>query len=168
MDFEEVNLQNFKFNPFSMLFKDWALVAAGDEQNHNAMTVSWGGFGVLWNRFVATIYIRPQRFTKKFVDSNNQFTINFFDEQFKSALQFCGTNSGENCDKDLQTGLKAINFKTAVGYKQSKLVFVCKKLYVDQFKSENFVNVNINDTFYVNDDFHFIYFAEIEHLFIKK
>ena len=30
----------------------------------NIITASWGGVGVLWNKRVADIFIRPQRYTK--------------------------------------------------------------------------------------------------------
>ena len=44
-------------NACRMIGKDWMLVCAGD----NAMTASWGGMGVLWNKPVAFVFIRPQR-----------------------------------------------------------------------------------------------------------
>ena len=44
----------------------------------NTMTASWGGVGVLWGKNVVTTYIRPQRYTKEFVDAQDVFTITFF------------------------------------------------------------------------------------------
>jgi len=38
------------------------IIKKGDKVN--IITASWGGVGVLWNKRVADIFIRPQRYTK--------------------------------------------------------------------------------------------------------
>jgi hypothetical protein len=48
--------------PFRKLDQDWALLVSGRERP-NPMTVSWGGFGTLWNRPVVTVYVRRVRHT---------------------------------------------------------------------------------------------------------
>lgn len=53
-------------------------VSAAKDGKANTMTASWGGIGVLWGKNVATVYIRPQRHTKEFVDAGDTFTISFF------------------------------------------------------------------------------------------
>ena len=75
-----------KENPFEMIGKDWLLITAGTKESCNAMTASWGGLGVLWGKNVVTVYIRPQRYTKEFVDAQDTFTLSFFDgKYFKKA-----------------------------------------------------------------------------------
>ena len=64
----EINAGEIDRNVFDLIGSDWMLVAAGDERRANAMTASWGGLGVVWGRPAATIYLRPQRYTKEFVD----------------------------------------------------------------------------------------------------
>lgn len=176
MEFEKVNLSDFNFKPFSILANDWALLVAGNLQNHNAMTISWGGFGVLWNKLIAFVFVRPQRFTRTFLENTSHFSLNFFDEKFRYALEFCGANSGKDVNKDAKTGLKAREFDNTVGYEQAKLVFVCKKLYVSQFNKSKFLNSKLVDDFYVKSDvnfnydfdFHFVYLAEIENVYSSK
>lgn len=168
MSFSKIDLNEFSFKPFSLLAKDWALLVAGSLDKHNAMTISWGGFGVLWNKMVAFVYVRPQRFTKTFMDVNKRFSLNFFDEKYRSALQFCGANSGKNVDKDAKTGLEICEFDEAVGYRQSKLVFVCNKLYVSQFDRQKFLNPAMVGNFYAAADFHFVYIAEIEGVYLRQ
>ena len=85
MAFKELPLGEVSLNPFTKLDKEWGLVAAGDAGASNAMTVSWGGMGTIWNKPVVTIYIRPQRYTKQFVDGSDRFTLSFFDSQYKQA-----------------------------------------------------------------------------------
>lgn len=71
-----------------------------DEEKHNTMTASWGGVGIMWGMNVATAYIRPQRYTKEFVDAEEMFTLSFFKEDYRKALNLCGSKSGRECDKD--------------------------------------------------------------------
>ena len=72
MAFVEIAINELQINPFTKIGKEWTLITAGDIQKHNTMTASWGGVGVLWNKNVATVYIRPQRYTKEFVDGNEK------------------------------------------------------------------------------------------------
>ena len=53
-------MESLEFNPFTKIGKDWALVTAGTKLKSNAMTVSWGGVGVLWGKNVAFIFIRAE------------------------------------------------------------------------------------------------------------
>ena len=78
MAFREIKIEELQFNPFTKIGKEWLLITAGDEKKHNTMTASWGGVGVLWGKNVVTTYIRPQRYTKEFVDAQDVFTITFF------------------------------------------------------------------------------------------
>ena len=63
---------------FSLFNNKWALLTAGNKENFNMMTISWGGLGTIWNKPVATVYVRQSRHTHKFVDENEYFTISFF------------------------------------------------------------------------------------------
>ena len=168
MSFEKIDIKTYCFKPFSLLAEDWALLAAGDLKNHNAMTISWGGFGILWRRPVATVFVRPQRFTKTFIDSGSGFTLNFFDKDFKQILQFFGTNSGRDVDKDAETKLVAADFEGAIGYEQARLVLVCKKLFVSEMESSNFLDSELINSFYPESDFHTVYVAEIESAFLNS
>ena len=78
MAFKEVDIKSLNFNPFTKIGSEWMLITAGDESGCNTMTASWGGLGVLWGKNVATCYIRPQRYTKKFVDANDTFTLSLY------------------------------------------------------------------------------------------
>lgn len=169
MDFKKINVKDLSFNPFAKLADDWALIAAGTLENHNAMTISWGGFGILWHKTVAVIYVRPQRHTKLFIDDRQGFTVNFFDEKFKPALQFCGSKSGKDgVDKDKETGLIARNFEGFVGYEQANLVLLCENKYVSRIDETKFVDLDLMKTFYSLKDFHYVYVAEIKSAFLKK
>ena len=105
MAFKEVAIEDLAFNPFTKIGKEWMLITAGDENGHNTMTASWGALGEMWGKHVATVYIRPQRYTKEFVDQKDTFTISFYSEEYRQALNICGTKSGKDCEKEKEAGL---------------------------------------------------------------
>ena len=95
MAMKEIDIREVKENLVHLLADEWALVTAGRGDALGTMTVSWGGIGELWGKDMATIYIRPQRYTKKFLDENNYFTLSFYPEQYKDALRLCGVPAVE-------------------------------------------------------------------------
>lgn len=102
---KEFNIGELTFNPFERIGNDWCLISAGTEDSFNTMTASWGGVGILWGKEVATCYIRPQRYTKQFVDGSDCFTLTFFPDGYKKALGLCGRVSGRDHDKPKEAGL---------------------------------------------------------------
>lgn len=148
-------------NTFDLLDNQWMLILAGSKGKHNSMTASWGGFGILWNKPVAFIFIRPQRHTLQFVEQNEYFTLNFFDEKWRSALELCGSKSGRDIDKTKATGLSVSNLQSAIAFNEARLVIECRKLYIDDIKPENFIDKGIIEKHYPKSDFHRLFIAEI-------
>ena len=68
-------------NPFSLIGEDWMLVAASDGSRVNAMTASWGGMGILWNKKVAFVFIRPQRYTKELITPRMKLVLGSLQHQ---------------------------------------------------------------------------------------
>ena len=66
-----MDVKNFKVAPFYMLDQEWALLTAGMKDKFNTMTISWGGFGTLWNKPVVTVYVKPIRYTYQFTSQNS-------------------------------------------------------------------------------------------------
>ena len=48
------------------------------------MTASWGRRRRILGKNVVTCYIRPQRYTKEFVDANDTFTLSFYGPECKT------------------------------------------------------------------------------------
>ena len=86
-------------NAFDLIGKEWMLVTAGNKEKFNTMTASWGGIGWLWNRPVAFVFIRPERYTHDFIERESRLTLSFYKEEFRGILHFCGTKSGRDVDK---------------------------------------------------------------------
>lgn len=99
MAFRSVPYDSLSLNPFTKIGKEWALLTAGDENGFNTMTVSWGAMGFMWGKPSVTVYIRPQRYTKEFVDTRDTFTLSFYPAEKKDALSYLGKVSGRDEDK---------------------------------------------------------------------
>ncbi len=164
---KEVDVSKLTFNPFERIGRDWCLISAGDESSYNTMTASWGGVGVLWGKNVATIHIRPQRYTKKFVDEADTFTLTFFPDGYRNALTFCGKYSGRDYDKAKETGLTPWFVDGSVAFEEANLVLVCRKLYAQEMSEESFVDKDILERDYSNRDFHTTYVGEIIKAYCK-
>lgn len=162
---------NMDFNPFKKIGKEWMLVTAGNEDSWNTMTASWGFAGVMWGKNMITTVIRPQRYTKEFIDENEYFTVCFFKEEYRDALTFCGTNSGRKCDKAVGTGLVPVavneDNKQTVGFEQASMIIVCKKKYVQEMKPECFTTGEEDTRWYPDKDYHFQYIGEIVDIYVK-
>ena len=76
-----------KEDVFKLIDNDWMLVTAGTEDHFNTMTASWGGIGILWNRPVAFLFIRPERYTHEFLEVNERLSLSFFTEKYRKALR---------------------------------------------------------------------------------
>lgn len=158
---KEINVGELTLNPFEKIGKDWCLITAGDSDCFNTMTASWGGLGVLWNKNVASCYIRPQRYTKEFVDRNEYFTLTFFPDGYRDALTLCGRVSGRDHDKPKETGLTPVSTGESVTFEEASLVLVCRKLFAQEMKEESFIDKEVLRKNYPNMDLHTIYFGEI-------
>lgn len=146
---------------FDLFDKKWALVTAGSMDDHNTMTISWGGLGTLWSVPVATVYIKPVRYTHEFMDRNDYFTLSFFGEQHKKALGLLGSRSGRDCDKVALSGLTpyAVNEK-AVGFKEAETVVVCRKLYKQDLDLDRIPDF-AKETYYKTEAPHTMYVGEV-------
>ncbi len=156
-----------KFNPFTGCMDDWFIVSAEKDGKINALTASWGGFGRVWNKNTVTLYIRPQRYTREFIDSQNQFTISFLKPGYKQALQYLGTHSGkEEADKINQSGLHDCFIGSIHTFQEASLVMSCKVLYRQTIDPTCLINdTNIDQSFYPNKDYSLIYVGEILNIY---
>ena len=83
-------MSNLCIDAFDEFCNKWALVTAGTADDHNSMTVSWGGVGCIWGKRVATVYIRPNRHTYGYFEKNEYFTVSFYPGEYRKALGLMG------------------------------------------------------------------------------
>ena len=159
---KQIEINEFSENPFKLIGSDWMLITAKKGDKTNMMTASWGGVGILWNKPVATIYVRPQRYTKEFIDNEEYFSLCVSPEEYRQILNYCGTKSGRDEDKIAETKLTIDESEKAPIFKEARLVLICKKLYAQDLTEQSFIDKSLVEKNYQAKDFHTMYIAEIE------
>ena len=153
-------MMGFKTDIFTLFDKKWALVTAGGQDSFNTMTISWGGMGTIWNKPVATVYVRTSRFTHEFIDNNDYFTISFFPEEYKGILGVLGSKSGREMDKMHASGLTPVQVENGITFKEAETTFVCRKLCKQPIELRNMPEDVVN-SFYKADKPHDMYIGEV-------
>ena len=143
MSFKKTEIISGDFDAYKLIGEDWLLVTAGSTDSYNTMTASWGQTGVLWNKKVMTVYIRPNRKTYEFIEDNEYFTVSCFDGECREILNFCGTHSGRDCDKAKETGLVPADIEGNAAFEQASKVFLCKKLYIQDMTDDCFIDKSL-------------------------
>ena len=155
-----VNLEDLDQNVFKLIGTDWMLITAGSMESWNTMTASWGTLGILWGKTVCFCFVRDSRFTYEFMNEHNLFSLSFFDETHRDALDYCGSHSGRDVDKAKETGLNPFLLDGALTFEQARLVLVCKKIYHQDIDPEKFLDPDIH-SHYPEKDYHRMYIGEI-------
>ena len=159
--FEKIEPKVLDQNVFSLIGDQWMLITAGTKEECNTMTASWGGLGVLWGKPVATVYIRPKRYTLEFMEREDTFTLCFFGEKYRKALALCGSKSGRDVDKVKECGFTVAMAEGAPYFEEADLVLVCKKAYWQDMDPTHFLDGEIDGKWYPEKDYHRIFIGEI-------
>lgn len=173
MSLQKIDISSLVCNPMDMIAHQWMLVTAGtQERGYNTMTASWGHLGSIWGHGgglpTSVIYIRPQRYTKEFVDREEYYSLSFFPEEYKKALGYLGSHSGRDEDKVAKMGLTPISDGRTTWFREANLVLVCRKLYRAPILEEGFLDRKLLDEAYPNRDFHDMYVGEIVEAYMEK
>lgn len=160
-----------KENTIDLISKEWMLVTAKKDDKVNTMTASWGGIGFLWNKPVAIIFIRPERYTHDFIEASDRLTLSFYGEEYRKALQICGSKSGRDTDKIKEAELSPIQLESgSITFEQSRMTLDCRKLFKSDMQAANFIDKSLLERWY-NDQpgggLHTIYVVEIENIYTK-
>lgn len=162
--FTQTDPARLKDNLIRLIASDWMLVTAGTKEKFNTMTANWGGMGYLWNKNVVFIFVRPERYTYEFIENSAGFTLTFFDDRYRDALNLCGIKSGRDCDKAAEAGLTP--YFTGSGnpaFAEARIIIECRKLYASQLTREAFIdNEPLNSHYRTKGGLHKVYIAEIE------
>ncbi|HPR89246.1 MAG TPA: flavin reductase family protein [bacterium] len=157
---KQITAGDLVISPFDLLDKSWALLVAGSE-HPNPMTVSWGGFGTLWNKPMVTVYVRPTRFTWQLLNAHPEFTLNVMPAQFHGALNYCGAHSGRDVNKWEKAGLRPLESTTIAVPRvaEAALSFECRLMAWQDFQPEHFMQPGIEGQ-YPHKDYHRIFWGE--------
>lgn len=154
------DIRQFNADVFTLFDRDWALLTAGTPGDYNTMTISWGQLGTLWRLPVATVFVKPVRYTHEFMDRHEYFTVSFYPESSRPAMNILGSRSGRDGDKVAQAGLTPVAIAQSVTFKEAKVTLLCKKILCQDIDPAN-VPADAMRTFYENEAPHTIYIGEV-------
>lgn len=165
--FTSVDPHKIPGNIIKMLELDWMLITAGDSNQFNMMTASWGGLGRLYERPTATCFIYPTRFTYQLMERGDYYTLSFYTEAYREQLQYTGSNSGKNVDKVKATGLTPITTPNgAKAFSEAWLIIECKKMVSQTLTPEALVDDKLKDE-WIGKQLHKMYIGEITNVWVK-
>ena len=154
--FKEINpteLENM--NAFRAVGKEWFLITAEADGVKNAMTASWGFLGNLWNKNAAVCFVRPQRFTHTLTEKADRVSLCFFGDGYRAELgKIFGRMSGRDLDKAEAAGFHYTCLDGVPAFEEASLVLVCRKMYADKIKEENFLDASVDAACYPAKDYH--------------
>jgi len=175
-EFVEKKTKEFRGTPFERIGEGWMLITCGnvesDKGSWNTMTASWGGLGVLWKKDVVFAFVRPSRHTFGFINSAPIFTLSFFDETYRAALNLCGEKSGRDIDKAGAAGITPVFFQGgsvngAVSFREARDIIICKKIYAQDIDPALFLDKESIEKNYHGKDYHRLFIGEIVGYFTK-
>ena len=166
-EFQIMKPEDWNQNVFQTIGKDWLLITAKKGNQVNTMTASWGGMGILWGKPVVYIFIRPQRYTREFVESADSFSISILGEEHRKTLSYFGTVSGRDEDKIGKSGLALTEDQNVPYFADARAYLICRKLYVQNLEPTCFIDASCDEKWYPQKDYHTMYIAEIIRLGVR-
>lgn len=178
MQFKEITVEELNLNPMTMIGNEWWLITAGNEkEGYNTMTAAWGQLGAVWDipgakrheiYPTASVYVRPQRYTKQFLDRKEIFTLSVLEPGNKKALAYLGSHSGRDEDKIANAGLTPVFTDGTTYFEEAAIVFICRKLYHAPLIESGFTDHALVERNYPERDFHEMYVGEIIRVYRKE
>lgn len=165
---KHIKPEELQKNPFTMIGKEWLLITAEKEGKVNTMTASWGGVGIMWGKPVAYIFIRPQRYTKEFVDAADTLSLSVLDEEYRKTLSYLGTVSGRDEDKIAKSGLTVVHEGQTPYFAEAHTALICRKLFAQPYAPACFIDKSCEEKWYPQKDYHTMYIVEIEDVLVKQ
>ena len=138
----EIRPEELSENVFDLIGNQWLLVAANDGEKTNAMTASWGSLGVMWGKPSAFLVIRPQRYTKEFLDRAQTFSLSILPGEKRELLNYMGTVSGRDEDK-------------------------IRKQCAGPLVESSLLDPSVVEKWYPQKDFHILYIGRIEKVIVN-
>lgn len=173
MSFHMLNPTELNENVFSLIQADWFLMTAEKEGHLNAMTVSWASLGVLWTRPVVVAAVRPERYTREFLDAAGTFSMTIFSKEYRKMLVYFGTVSGRQEDKIAKQHLTVLHKNNIPYFEEARLAFFCTTLCRTQLSESDF----LTDKTFINKwyggenkpngeggGYHYLYIGEINEI----
>ena len=162
MSLHEISPFDFNENIFKLLSRDCLLLTTEINGKPNTMTVGWGGIGVMWGKNVVFTAVRPERYTYEILENTEYLSLSALTEDKRSAIAYCGKESGRNTDKISDCGLSLLHENDAPYIADSKIVFICKKLSKTPISQSDFPTDSAIPQKWYGGGYHSLFIGEIE------
>lgn len=160
-------VDDFKENIFELI-RQGALLSAGTVEAYNAMTIAWGTFGFLWGKNVATVYVRPFRYTHQFIKESPFFTITFFAPRYREDLAIMGSKSGRDMDKIAASSLHPTALsENIITFQEARITMVCRKIYEQPLDAAQLNSADIS-RYYDTADYHDAFIGEVIDIYVNE
>lgn len=163
----ELDIHALHDNIFEGLNRRWALLSATDGKRANSMTIGWGGMGVMWERDVFFVMVRPCRYTYDILENTDTVTLSFFGDGYRKELTYLGRTSGRDEDKLALCGLTPVQEGKDVYFEEAKLVLSGKIIAKMDLNSSDLVDETL-EKHYPKRDYHRIYVCESTRAFTQN
>ncbi len=148
-----IPLDEVTVDPFTVFDVDWAVIVSEKDGAVNAMTISWGSLGTLWNIPQATVFVRPSRHTYGLMEGSMSYSICWLGEEHRETLSYLGRVSGRDEDKLAIAGFDVARAAGGTPYiAQSDSVIICKKMYSQRLDLELMEDQSIRQRTYEPDE----------------
>lgn len=171
--FKEIAPEAIDESIFKLVGKDYTVITAGKIPHHNAMTASYGGVGILFEKPVTWCFLQAGRFTLEGIRREKTYTFSYFPEQYRDDVIFFGTRSGRDTNKMKESKLTPVATPSGeTAYAEAKLVIECRVIEETSVKPDDFlVKANrdfVEDGYQKSGDYHKIVFGEITRVWKKR
>ncbi len=141
--------------------EEGAFVTVKCGEEINTMTIGWATIGLIWQKPILSIAVRPTRHTFSIIEKTDNFTVSVPYGGMEEEVTFCGTQSGRDFDKFQQCNLETNEAQKVASpiIKLSGLHFECSIVYKSAMDPAHLVDSY--EKHYPQKDYHTLYFGEI-------
>ena len=164
---KKIGYEELELNPFRVIGEDNFLLTAGSIKDWNTMTAGWGGFGYLWNRPVVFVFVRESRYTLKYLEENDRFSLSFFkaDEANREMLRLAGTRSGRDYPKMTGLGLAASTKDDAIVFEGANMNITATRACIAKLDDGSFIDRSLL-SYYPQGDWHYMLVGSVDGIYV--
>ena len=177
MSFKSISPSEFHENVFDLIKKDWFLMTAEADGVVNTMTVAWATLGILWQKPVVIVAVRPERYTHEIASKAEGFSLTVFHNtpENRKMLGVCGTKSGRDLDKVKEFNFTVEHDGSIPYFAEGRLNLICKKLCVSQLAEGDFPTDELSKFYGGTNNhngegggYHHLYIAELTNILVEE
>ncbi len=143
--------------------KGLLLTSVDGKGRPNAMAIGWASFGIEWGRPIATVMVRPSRYTFGCIELTNDFVISVPYSDLDDEVLYCGTASGRDVDKFAECGFTLLPAEgvRSPGIGECGLNYYCRVVHRNDVLASQ-LDEEIRSDAYPQGDYHRFYYGLIQ------